>query len=87
MKKLNCIILVIMLLPTFCLATGVPTPAVIADNAGLFQWVLGLALLGNGFFIARLLKSHDRQWKELGKQGKSIAYIAGATGVKVPEEE
>ena len=77
MKKLNCLIIIISLLPTLCLATGVPTPAVIADNAGMFQWILGIALLGNGLFMMRLLKSHDRLWARGDGQETRLATLEG----------
>jgi hypothetical protein len=85
MKKFYCIIICIALLPTLCLATGVPTPALISNNAGLFQWVLGLALLGNGIFIMRLLKSHDRLWKRGDEQGKELSELIGRCNAKHEE--
>jgi hypothetical protein len=77
MNKIHGLILIISLLPTFCLATGTPTPEVIRDNSGLFQWILGIALLGNGLFMMRLLKSHDRLWARGDTQETRLSHLEG----------
>lgn len=78
MKRLNVMVLVMALLPTLCLAAGVPTPDVIRNNEGFFQWILGLALLGNGLFMMRLLNSHDKLWERSDDQEKRLSHLEGA---------
>ena len=40
-------------MPVLANAASVPSPEIIKDNSGLFQWILAIALLANGFFIKR----------------------------------
>jgi len=85
LKTLRCIIMILAVLPALSLASSTPAPEVIKENEGLFQWVLGIALLGNGIFIGRTLKSIDRLWgratnieKRLGRlEGQHDAYHNG----------
>ncbi len=78
MKKLYTIVIMLALIPTIVLAVGAPAPEILSQNEGLFQWVLGLALLGNGLFITRLLKSHDRLWERGDNQETRLSHLEGA---------
>lgn len=74
MKKMT---VILCLLPVVALASGAPAPDVVRDNAGLFQWVLGLALVGNGIFILRTLKSIDRLWERTDKLESALSVLSG----------
>ena len=76
-KRLNLVIIFCAMLPAICLAAGTPAPEVIKENSGLFQWVLGIALLGNGIFIMRTLNSLDRLWKRTDGISKDLAELRG----------
>ena len=52
-----------------CAGGVVPTPRLVSENAGIFQWVLGLAILGSLYLVSKLIKTseanNDLQWKAI----------------------
>jgi len=87
LRTLYIMALLLTAIPVFALALPVPEPEVISQNSGFFQWVLGLALLGNGVFIMRQLKSIDRLWKRTDKFAARLAFMSGRLGYKEEGDE
>jgi hypothetical protein len=47
----------------------IPASKVIEENSGLFQWILGLAILASLYLVAKMIKTseanNDLQWKAI----------------------
>jgi len=58
--------------PLIVLALDLPAPAVVEANAGLFQWILGLALFGVGALGVRFIRDHDKHHERLTETFASL---------------
>jgi len=77
--------------PLIVLALDLPAPAVVEANSGLFQWILGIALLGIGALGARFIRDHDKHHEQLtdtlASQGKEIHTISNDLSKLMGEHE
>lgn len=71
------IILAFSFMPAICLASDLPSVNFLSDHAELFQWFLGLAIIGNGFFLMRTLNNIDKQWKKLWDIDRRLSHLEG----------
>lgn len=76
------IFVLVCFIPVVALASApVPPPNVIADNASLFQWFLGICIVMIGFFLNRTLNTiednNKRQWEAIDLLGRDISALKG----------
>jgi hypothetical protein len=83
-KRLTvCLFTLLSISPAIALSMDLPAPEIIVQHAGLFQWLIGLALVGQGFWISRyirqndsahdaLKKENDKQWEAMAEQSRAL---------------
>jgi hypothetical protein len=76
-KMAKILLIMICFLPICALGAEATPPDFMQEHSQFFQWILGGALLGNGFFIAKLIGNVDRQWKVIAGINTRLSHLEG----------